>query len=39
MSKYRKSMNDRRSQKLFSGTAGVHPKNNMARPMRGGIRL
>lgn len=39
MSKYRKPMNDRKSQGLFTAGAGVHPKNMQARPMRGGIRL
>lgn len=39
MSKYRKPMNDRKSQNLFSATSRPHPKNTMARPMRGGIRL
>jgi len=39
MSKYRKSMNDRKSQKLFTRASGVHSKNTQARPMRGGIRL
>jgi len=39
MSKYRKSMSNRKSQKLFSSKARVHPKNVTPRPMRGGIRL
>lgn len=40
MSKYRKPMGDRKSQKLFTrGAMKVHSKNVQARPMRGGIRL
>lgn len=39
MSKYRKSMSNRKSQNLFSAKSGVHPKNVQSRPMRGGIRL
>lgn len=38
--KFRKKLNKRYSKKLFTKTAkGVHPKNAMGRPMRGGIRL
>ena len=39
MSNYRKAIGNRRSQRLFSKTAGVNRKNVQARPMRGGIRL
>lgn len=39
MSKYRKKMLDRKSQRLFTRAARVHPKNVQSRPMRGGIRL
>lgn len=39
MSKYRKPIGNKRSQKLFSKKARVHPKNMQSRPMRGGIRL
>ena len=39
MSKYRKTMSNKKSQKLFSRTAAPHPKNVNPRPMRGGIRL
>lgn len=36
----RSRMNRRSSEKMFTRTAKkVHPKNNMANPMRGGIRL
>ena len=42
MSKYRKKLGTKQSQRYFSKTAGarhVHPKNNPVIPMRGGIRL
>lgn len=35
----RKTISDGKSQSMFSRSAGVHPKNMDARPMRGGIRL
>lgn len=39
MSKYRKTMSNRKSQSLFTRAAKVHRKNVQSRPMRGGIRL
>lgn len=36
----RKPLSNNGSKRLFTATAKkVHPKNGMARPMRGGIRL
>lgn len=39
MSKYRKSMSDHRSQKLFTRGARIHPKNIRPVSSRGGERL
>jgi len=39
--KFRKKLNNKKSKKYFSKTAGaehVHPKNASVMPMRGGIR-
>ena len=36
----RKKLSPKHSKKMFSkGAAKVHPRNNRATPMRGGIRL
>ncbi|WNK14415.1 MAG: hypothetical protein [Microvirus sp.] len=35
----RRKIPNRKSKKLFSRTAGFHPKNNAPNPMRGGYRL
>ena len=39
MSKYRKSMSDNSSQKLFARDSKVHPKNTRPVSARGGGRL
>lgn len=39
MSKYRKSIGDKQSQRLFSATSRVHPRNMRPVSARGGERL
>lgn len=34
----RKAMSGRSAKRVFRGSAGVHPRNYMPMPMRGGIR-
>jgi len=36
---YRKRISRAKSRRSFRKGSGVHPKNTMGRPMRGGIRL
>lgn len=36
---YRQRMSKRSSKKVFRANAGVHPRNNAGRGMRGGIRF
>ena len=35
----RRKMSRRRSKRSFTYHAGIHPKNKVARPQRGGVRL
>ena len=35
----RKKLSRKHSEDVFEGAARVHPRNNRATPMRGGIRL